>query len=192
LRKAAVINELERTTLLEEVSWRQKLRALWLREGDKCTKFFHRVANSNRRNNSIEQLVVNGTVCSDQSRIREHIVQFYDNLFTERFSWCTRLDGLLLDSIGGGEEANWLERPFEDDEVFEVVKALNGDKALGPDGFTMGFFQACWEVLKADIMNVFHEFHARGTFEKSLNATFISLIPKKPRLLTLRSFDLLA
>lgn len=28
--------------------------------------------------------------------------------------------------------------------------------------------------------NVFHEFHARDTFEKSLNVTFISLIPKKP------------
>jgi hypothetical protein len=70
-----------------------------------------------------------------------------------------------------------LERLFEDNEVFEVVRALNGDKSPGYDGFTMGFFQACWEVLKAYIVNVFHEFHARGTFEKSFNATFMSLIP---------------
>jgi len=35
-------------------------------------------------------------------------------------------------------------------------------------------------MLKADIMNVLHEFHARGTFVKSFNATFISFIPKKP------------
>lgn len=48
-----------------------------------------------------------------------------------------------------------------------MVKALNGDKALGPDGFTIGFSQAC-EVLKADIMNAFHYFHARATFEKKL------------------------
>jgi hypothetical protein len=40
------------------------------------------------------------------------------------------------------------------------------------------FFQACWGVLKEDIMAVFEDFHARGRFEKSLNSTFISLIPK--------------
>jgi hypothetical protein len=60
--------------------------ALWLKEGDKCTKFFYRVANLKRMNNSIEQLVDNGTVCSGQLGIREHIVQFYDSLFTKQFS----------------------------------------------------------------------------------------------------------
>jgi hypothetical protein len=39
LRKAKAISDLERTTLLEEVSWRQNSSALWLREDDKCTKF---------------------------------------------------------------------------------------------------------------------------------------------------------
>ena len=33
--------------------------------------------------------------------------------------------------------------------------------------------------MKTNIMNVFHIFHAHAMFEKSLNATFLALIPKK-------------
>ena len=38
---------------------------------------------------------------------------------------------------------DWLERPFEEVEIFEVIKEFNGDKSPGPDGFLMAFFQAC-------------------------------------------------
>jgi hypothetical protein len=72
--------------------------------------------------------------------------------------------------------------------VWDVVRDLNGDKALGPDGFTMAFFQKCWEILKYDLMVVFEEFHNRGQFEKSLNATFISLIPKKTYAMDVKDF----
>ena len=61
------------------------------------------MAISNRRNNSIEQLVANGSFCSDHSMMRDHIVQFYNSLFTERFSWHPRLDGLLLPLGEGGQ-----------------------------------------------------------------------------------------
>ncbi len=71
-----------------------------------------------------------------------------------------------------------MERDFEESEVFEVVRAMNGDKALRPDGFSLGFVKSFWEVLKEDIMAVFREFYRKWSFEKSLNATFIALIPK--------------
>jgi hypothetical protein len=67
---------------MEEISWRQKSRSLWLKEGDKCTKIFHRVANSNWRNNSIEALAMGVSVSSDQDVIRKHIVQYYNRLFS--------------------------------------------------------------------------------------------------------------
>jgi hypothetical protein len=38
------------------------------------------------------------------------------------------------------EEKYWLERDFEEKEVWEVIKCMERDKALGPDGFTMVFF----------------------------------------------------
>lgn len=57
---------------------------------------------------------------------------------------------------------------------------MNRDKALGPDGYPLAFFQDCWDVFKADIIGVFIDFHAHSKFVKSLNTSFIALIPKSP------------
>ena len=68
------------STLLEEIRWRQKLRALWLREGDMNIKFFHHMANSHRRNNIVDSLVINNVVFSDAIEISECILQYYMSL----------------------------------------------------------------------------------------------------------------
>jgi hypothetical protein len=69
-----------------------------------------------------------------------------------------------------------------------VVREMNGDKAQGSDGFSMAFFQQCWGVLKKDIMAIFSEVHNSCQFERSLNATFVSLIPKKVDALEVKDF----
>jgi hypothetical protein len=73
------------------------------------------------------------------------------------------LDGLQFQFIN---EAVWVEQAFEEMEVFEVVKDMNGVKALGPDGFPMDFFQSCWHFVKKDVMKVFLEFHQQRSLRK--------------------------
>ena len=73
-------------------------------------------------------------------------------------------------------------------QVAGVVAGFNGDKAPGPDGFSMGFFQCCWDILNPDVMAVLNYFHGLSSFEKSLNATFVSLIPKKTEALEVKDF----
>lgn len=63
--------------------------------------------------------------------------------------------------------------------MFECLKSCNGNKAPGPDGFNMNFLQTFWVLLKVDIIEIFNEMHHSGKFVKSLNSTFISLIPKR-------------
>ncbi|XP_059428513.1 uncharacterized protein LOC132162272 [Corylus avellana] len=120
-RKRVIISELETSLLQEEFSWRQKSRVQWLKEGDKCSKFFHRISNSNRRCNSSESLSINDSPSSNQTVIRDQVVQFYESLFSERCRWRPRLDNLDFDSLEAGE-ADQLEVPFEEREVLEVVK----------------------------------------------------------------------
>jgi hypothetical protein len=75
-------------------------------------------------------------------KISEHNVHFYNELYTKQFNWRPLLDDLSFESIGEAE-ATWLEREFEEMEALGVVKAMNGDKAVGPDAFSIVFFQAC-------------------------------------------------
>lgn len=72
-----------------------------------------------------------------------------------------------------------MQGPFSEDEVTYVLKHCDGDKAPGPESFTMCFFKDCWELIKDDVMQTIHNFHQNEMFEKSLNATFVALIPKR-------------
>jgi hypothetical protein len=135
------------------------------------------VENANRRNNSIESLIVDGSPTSDLAVISEHIVGYYDSLFTEPLSWRLRLDNLEFDMLND-IEATSLEEPFEEREVWEVIKGMYSDKAPSPDGFSTAFFQDCWGMVKGNFMAVFSEFYDQGKFVKSINSTFIALIPK--------------
>ena len=68
---------------LEEVSWKQKPRSLWLKEGDNNTKFFHKMANSHRQYNYMDKVEVDGIVFEEESEIREKVVHFYESLYQE-------------------------------------------------------------------------------------------------------------
>ena len=65
LEKATFRANLEKANLFKEISWRQKSKVLFLKKGDSNTRFFHRMANSNRRNNCIENLMIDGALSSN-------------------------------------------------------------------------------------------------------------------------------
>ena len=142
------------------------------------TKFFHKMANSRRRFNHLSFLEVDGVIYEEESEMAAQIVQFYKNLYQETEEWRHFVEGLEFDQIDGLERG-WLERRFEKEEILLAVKELEGDKAPGLDGFSMAFVHHCWRVVERDVLAVFEEFYHHSKFEKSLNATFIALIPKK-------------
>ena len=58
-------------------------RIQWLKQGDKNTKFFHRIANANRRFNSIDQLNVDGIEINNPNNIKQAVQSFYKELYKE-------------------------------------------------------------------------------------------------------------
>ena len=185
--RALLISQIQNLLSLEEVSWKQKSRMLCIKERDNNTKFFHKVANSRRRYNHISMLEVNGVTYEDEFKMADQVVQFYKNLYKETEEWRPFVEGLEFDQIEGLER-DWLDRRFEQEEVLQAVKELEGDKTPSPDGFSLAFFHHCWGVVERDVLAMFEEFYQHSKFEKYLNATFIVLIPKKNGASNIRDF----
>ena len=62
---------------LEEIFLRQKSRALFVKEGDNNTRFFHRLANSHRNANLIKRIEVDGVLYEDKVDVCSQLVLFY-------------------------------------------------------------------------------------------------------------------
>ena len=95
-------------------------------------------------------------------------------MYTQHITWRPKVDGLSFLSIDA-DESTWLERNFEEQEVLEVIRRR-------------GRMVSQWLFLE-NIMAVFMEFHSQQKFDKSYNATFVSLIPKKVGAVDVRHFQ---
>ena len=126
----------------------------------------------------MERIKISGVWLSEEQEVRTGIVDAFQLLLTEDSEWKADIEGLNLNQISQ-QEADILELPFMEEEVHSALMDMNGDKAPGPDGFTGAFWQFCWEFVKEEVLEMFKEFHEHNTFLKSLNATFLVLIPKK-------------
>ncbi|KAL6312511.1 hypothetical protein AAG906_033303 [Vitis piasezkii] len=105
---------------------------------------------------------------TEEQEVRTGIVDAFQQLLTESSEWKA--------DIG---EVDTLELPFMEEEVHSALMDMNGDKAPGPDGFTVAFWQYCWEFVKEEVLEMFKEFHEQNAFLKSLNNTFLVLYQKK-------------
>ena len=56
--------------------WRQRSRIQWIKNGDKNTKYFHRMATTNKRINTIESLKINGELSSEPAEIKNSMLIF--------------------------------------------------------------------------------------------------------------------
>jgi hypothetical protein len=60
-------------------------------------------------------------------------------------------------------------------------------KAPEPDGFTTNFVYSCWPMLREEVWKLVEESHIFVKVLPSLNATFLTLIPKEERVTNLKN-----
>jgi hypothetical protein len=65
-----------------------------------------------------------------------------------------------------------------EEEVKKAIFQMEHNKSPGPDGFSAEFYQVFWDLIKGDLMALFHEFHQGALPLFSLNFSTIILLPK--------------
>ena len=111
-----------------------------MKEGDKNTSFFHKMDNAHKRRNHMSRLKINVVWYSEGVGLKEQVVSAFQGLLYDPKEWKPSSIGLSFQRLDVAE-ASCLENPFTE-EVFMALEEFCGDKVLGPDGFSMDFWQS--------------------------------------------------
>ena len=136
----------ERLVLLlreEEIKWYERAKVKTFLVGDDNTRFFHLVANGKHRKQHIYKLENDQGVVIGDDQLKSHITQFYKNLFgTPDMSKITLMENQILDIPQVSQEENdVLISEFTETEVKDAVFQMEHNKAPGPYGFPVEFYQ---------------------------------------------------
>lgn len=125
----------------------------------------------------INQLVSDQGVSFQSHKDKELIIwqEFKNRLATSNFTYFAVDPASFIQSVDG---LSFLEDPFSTQEIDNVIKNLLNDKSPGPDGFSNEFMKASWPVIQNDFYSLCHAFHQGTLCLKSINKSFITLIPK--------------
>ncbi|GKV43845.1 hypothetical protein SLEP1_g51093 [Rubroshorea leprosula] len=127
--------------------------------------------------NEINVISIGGKELRQVGDIKQGVMKYFENLFTDEGWTRPKLEGLKFRTISEADRCMLIE-PFTEEEVKTVVWNCDSTKALGPDGFTFGFIKNEWEVIKVDIMEFLKDFHNNRKLVRGSNASFLVLIPK--------------
>ncbi|KAH9792802.1 reverse transcriptase domain-containing protein [Citrus sinensis] len=161
----------------EEVYWRQRSRADWLREGDKNTKFFHSKASD-----------THGNWIDDKEKVEGEFCDYFQQLFTSSRPSHSQTQEALKEMPPKvtPEMHTLLEEPFTPEEIVNALSQICPTKAPGPDGLPAAFFQKHWQAVGRGVVTTcLHILNEQGDLAL-FNHTYIALIPKteKPKKVT--------
>jgi hypothetical protein len=158
--------------------WRQRYTQRVMQFGDENTKFFHVMATERYRSNVISQIMDStGRTVNNHG---EKSALFYQE-FKRRFGFAveTNMQFDLQLLIQPSDELDHLCSPFSIEEIDGIVLDMPNDKAPGPDGFNSLFFKKAWPIIRFDMYKLCQDFFLQKADLKSINSSYITLVPKK-------------
>lgn len=126
----------------KELLWRQRSRAIWLKERDHNTSFFHKKANHKRSHNTIKKIKdANNFEHYEAGEINRIISSSFKEIFeASSLSGAEEVCSLIKHKVDHELSVD-LVQPFTKDEIKEALNSMRPIKVPGPDGMPALFFQ---------------------------------------------------
>ncbi|XP_074278131.1 uncharacterized protein LOC141601730 [Silene latifolia] len=152
-KRKKIVAEIGELSRQEELYWRQRSRALWLKDGDRNTKFFHNKAGERKRKNFIGMLIDDAGV----ERVGgEAVAKVANDYFVELFTSSNpnNFEDVLngLDGRVTNQMNSYLTADYSEDEIVEALNQMHPLKAPGPDGMNGLFFQSYWHLVGSGVV----------------------------------------
>lgn len=176
-RKQALVAQLWIWLKKKESYWYQLSRVKAVTLKDKNTKYFHLTASFRKSRKYIKEITCDGKTFVNPRAIKKEIVRYYKNLYSNTNEACFRFADGDFPKLSNSDVLS-LEKLPSADEIKNAVWACESNKAPGYDGFNFGFIKSMWETIGEDFKQVVMDFFVSGVMPRSINTTWITLIPK--------------
>ena len=161
----------------EEIKWFQRAKERDLLEGDSNTRYFMIKASGRKRRNKIFRLFDEDMCIEGTENLLEHATNYYKTLFGPVELLPVSLSDPVPMVLDDRDRLD-LIAPFSLEEIKTAVFSMEHNRAPGPDGFPIEFFQKFWDLVSPNLFSLFQDFH-RGSLDiKRFNYGIITLIPK--------------
>lgn len=162
-----------------KLSWKQRAKQNWYRLGDRNTKYFHSWAQQRKKVNSISNIMDGDRrLWRKNGDISKVFLKYYEDLFTTQRPSGVEDCLLTVNTCVMDEMNSTLLQPFTHDEVSAALHSMHPTKSPLPDGISTSFYQQAWDTIGDEVTNSVLSFLNGGSFDHSINATNIFLIPK--------------
>ena len=159
-----------------------RLRAQWIEEGEKPTRYFFRLEKKRADKNHFASLFdQDGTERTSRNHLKKILVNFYTKLYSKD-SLDMQIQTHLIDDLGFSLtdcECELCEGSFTKDELFPSLKGLQTGKSPGSDGLSTEFYVKFWNSLCNLLILVFNEYFRVGSLTPSQRESIVRLIHKK-------------
>ncbi|KAF5470850.1 hypothetical protein F2P56_011338, partial [Juglans regia] len=144
--------ELDTWICREEVRLAQCAKVRWSSHGDQNSRYFHVILNKWRQSKIMEMRLSNGLLLKSPHELHDGAVHYFREFLGQSTSVVLPDLGDYVSNVISEDENLRLGSVPTEEEVKQAVFSIPIESSPGPDGFGLGFYLACWDIVKSEMV----------------------------------------